>query len=168
MAAFWGSLFYDRNFRTETDYYGLTNAFMCGMLEGADPGTRLIDGNEGSYYYAERQDYSVGYNRIKNKIPGPNNDTLDIIPEDLKTKYIQQVECGQAIWGDLSIVSDKVFWALESTDHYVWMWTEFKMYLDDIDIDRKWPKDWPHRRINPADRRAILEGKAKYKRTLGF
>ena len=43
------------------DYYGLLPAFMVGMLEAADPGTIIVDGNEGSYYYNEELHYLRSY-----------------------------------------------------------------------------------------------------------
>ena len=60
-------------------YYGLLNAFMVGMLEGADPGTVIVDGNEGSYYYATELHFYQGYHNI-------HQDALRLIPPALRTK----------------------------------------------------------------------------------
>ena len=133
LTLFWGSYFSDRNFRTETDDYGLLNAFMCGILEGADSGTRIVDGNKGSCHYITSQEYRNGCNRIKGNIPGANNNVLDVVPDELQAKYIRQVDCGHAVFADIIsdaiLMENRVSWALDASDHYVWFCTKRVNYL---------------------------------------
>jgi hypothetical protein len=130
MTLFWGSLLRERDFRTETDYYGLLNAFMLGILEGADPGTRIIDGDERAYYYTSRQAYIDGYNLVKGTHSiGGRNVLTDLIPGGDQAKYLAQVEYGSAIAANAGITTtatlmeQRVFWAMDTAERYVWFWT---------------------------------------------
>ena len=130
MSLFWGSLLRERDFRTETDYYGLLNAFMLGILEGADPHTRIVDGDERAYYYGASQAYLDGYNIIKGDDTPDNNtnldNTLDMVPAELHSKYQQQVQAGFAVYAnvtpDASWMEFRVFWAMDTSDQYVWFY----------------------------------------------
>jgi len=148
MTLFWGSLLRERDFRTETDYYGLLNAFMLGILEGADPHTRIVDGDERAYYYASSQAYLDGYNIVKgDDTPADNNNldnTLDMVPPDLHSKYQDQVEYGSAIFSNVTSTAYwmefRTFWALDTSDQYVWFYAEDPIrYMDGGGIDPTMP-----------------------------
>ena len=47
--------------RLQRNSYALLPAFCVGMLEGASPGTVLIDGNESAYYHESPLDFYVDY-----------------------------------------------------------------------------------------------------------
>ena len=146
MTTFWSAMFQDRDYHTESDYYGLMNAFFSGVLEGANRTTRIIDGNERSYYYVNKEQYRWGHLMMTESLPGANNDALDIIPEELKSKYKEQVECGHAVYGshpsslDPVMLENRVFWSLDSSDGYVWFYCEDPIYyLDGVGVDPSWP-----------------------------
>lgn len=107
---------------------------------GADPGNgdgtpdagggnvALANGDERSYYYASPQDYRDGVNIIKKSIPGSNNDALDLIPAELKEKYTRQVKASHAVYSNITTtptwMENRVYWSLDSSDHYVWFYCE--------------------------------------------
>ena len=139
LTCFWGS----GDMYSETNgSYGLLSAFMCGILDEADPGTRVIDGNENSYYCTTRKEYE-DFRRIT-KV-----DNLAIIPQDLKRKHRRQVQTGFAIFEDqisnnrpfhitstymtpderAKYMEHNVYWALKTSEEYVWFYTEIPHYL---------------------------------------
>lgn len=72
LSLFWGSLGSFRQLAYDTDpkivneviggeYYGLLHDFMLGVLEAADIGTTIIDGNESSYYANDYESYMSAY-----------------------------------------------------------------------------------------------------------
>jgi hypothetical protein len=125
------------------DYYGLLSAFMCGILDGADGGTRIIDGDEQSYYNNSADDYRDTRKLIKEDV------VKTIIPADLREKYRSQAQCGFAIFADFlsntqrthnestymtaeeraQWMEHNVYWALKTSDHYVWFYNENVQYL---------------------------------------
>ena len=150
LTLFWGSMGALQKAASEPDldkrrsllqelnpYYSLLNAFMTGMLEGADPGTIIVDGNESSYYWNEPLHYYRSYHNI-------HQIAQQLIPPELRAKYRAQVQCGHAIYADYlcntrSIhtsstyltpeerakwVESNVYWALKTSDRYVWWYNE--------------------------------------------
>lgn len=123
------------------EYYGLLNAFMCGVLEGADAGTTLVDGNEHSYYNTDAMHFIHQGKIIRNHI--------EHIPADLQLKYAKQVKIGHAVFSDhlsntrprhaLSTymtdeerakwTENNVYWALKTSDEYVWFYSQQTHYL---------------------------------------
>lgn len=65
--------------------YGLTPAFLNGMLDAAAPRVVIIDGNEGSYYYTETLDFYRDYHVIK-------SGALSLIAPENQRKYQAQVQ----------------------------------------------------------------------------
>jgi hypothetical protein len=126
----------------EGEHYGLLSAFMCGILEGADPGTRVIDGNEHAYYNNHVKLYREQARIIR-------EDTLRVIPDDLKDKYRRQVQVGHSVYADnlsntfyqhsvstymtpaerARWMEHNVYCALTESDHIVWFYTERLHYL---------------------------------------
>ena len=76
-----------------TAQYGLLAPFFNGMLDAAQAKTRLIDGNEHSYYYAEQQQFLDAYKLIKERL-------LTFINENNRKKYARQVQVGHALYID--------------------------------------------------------------------
>jgi hypothetical protein len=123
------------------EHYGLLDAFMCGVLEGADPGTTIVDGNEHAYYNSDAFHYMYQAKIIRNH--------LEHVPPELQLKYAKQVEVGHAIYADnlsntfyqhcsstyltpaerAQWMEHNVYWALMSSDHYVWFYSERVHYL---------------------------------------
>jgi hypothetical protein len=130
----------------DDEFYGLLNAFMVGLLEGADPFTRIVDGDERSYFYIRAQEFLTAANNIRTKTP-------TIVPPALQQKYADQVMVGHAIYtdyiqGTLVPSGDNVYthftpaqramwmehnmyWAMTSSDQYVWLFSQFASYLND-------------------------------------
>ncbi len=130
------------------DYsYGLYPAFVNGMLDAMDPGTLLTDGNEPAYYYHDSRQYLDIYHYIKQGALG------GIAPEN-HAKYRGQVLVAQALYVDhlfglrtrkveghyldpeerAQWFEHNVYWALKSSDRYVWLYSEKMNWWTDTDI----------------------------------
>jgi len=115
----------------------LVPAFINGMLDGAGPGTIIIDGNEDSYYYESPNDYYLNYHLIKQRAQAL------VFPEN-RPKYISKVQAGMALYVDqvlakrnaeitskyltpaerLKFFEHNVYYALTTSDEYVWCYGE--------------------------------------------
>jgi hypothetical protein len=115
----------------------LLSAFCMGMLEGAAPGTILIDGNESAYYYESPDDYYYAYHFIRQR-------AQTLVPESLRKKYNGQVQVGMALYIDqtlgkrttqttshfltpeqqLKFFEHNVYYALTTSDEYIWCYSE--------------------------------------------
>jgi hypothetical protein len=115
----------------------LLPAFCVGMLEGAAPGTILIDGNESAYYYESPNDYYRAYHLIRQR-------ARTLVPEALRKKYNNQMQAGMALYIDqtlgkrtvqtisqfmtheqqLKFFEHNVYYALTTSDEYVWCYSE--------------------------------------------
>jgi len=127
----------DRAAKLAAKDYGLLPAFLNGMLDGASPGAVIIDGNENAYYYTDSAQYLNVYHLIAQR-------ALHLIDPALRARYRAQVQVGQALYIDqyFGVRADKVlgnyltpkeqpkwfehnvYWALYTTDHYVWCYSE--------------------------------------------
>jgi hypothetical protein len=159
LSLFWGSMgrfkdaskVHDAKLYREVakeDYYGLLNAFMCGILEGADAGTRVIDGDEHSYYNRNPEHYRSTYKLVKQDV------VRTLIPEDLRDKYRRQAQVGHAVFCDFisntlpghtestymtpaeraKWMKHNVYWSMKSSDHYVWFYSQQAQYLRNRNI----------------------------------
>jgi len=120
------------------EFYGLWPAFVNGMLEAADPGTIITDGNEPSYYYSEPLQFFKSYHDI-------HQTAQALIPLELRSKYRAQVQCAQAIYVEYLCgmramhttgsyltpkerakwVEHNVYYGLKSSDRYVWYYSQY-------------------------------------------
>ena len=130
----------ERTRRLEHERWGLMPDFFIGMLEGASPQARFIDGNEESYYYTSREQYFRAYHAIHER-------ARRLIPPGLREKYERQVRAGQALYVDQDFAlrqpkkdqylsyrmtpdeqarwfEHNVYYALYTTDEYVWCYSE--------------------------------------------
>jgi hypothetical protein len=122
--------------------YGLLAPFLDGMLEAAKEDVRFVDGHELSYGYKEPKQFAASYKMMK-------EDLLPIVADP--TKYAKQFSLGFGIWMDndhrkkgwsttdfsTNYFSPEAFEksckaALETSDEYVWIYTE---------LPRWWTKD---------------------------
>lgn len=154
----------------------LAYPFFLGMLEGAGPGITFIDGNEGSYYYEEPEQFYRAYQTIKNR-------SLTMIPEGLRAKYKTQVDVGTSVYMNqilgryrgsavnfspedrLRFFEHNLYYALQTSDEYVWFYSD-------------WPLTWwydflPGRRGQPLPKgteEAMRSARMKYEqgKPLGF
>jgi len=131
----------------EASDYGLLHDFMLGILEGADKGTMIIDGNEYSYYRKRSEDYNKDYHFIHQTM-------LGAVPEELRYKCRAQVSAGHAIYSDLhsntrgkaylstfmtpderAMAMERVVYnALKNSDKYVWFYSQAPQYLKNIRV----------------------------------
>ncbi len=118
-------------------HYGLLPAFFNGMLEAASDKVIFTDGNEGAYYYTKSEQHFSAYHRITQQ-------ALLLVYPGLWPKYRRQVRAGQALYIDQYFGLRKrkvlghymkpderakwfehnVYWALYTTDKYVWCYSE--------------------------------------------
>lgn len=115
----------------------LLPSFYIGILEGASPGTILIDGNESAYYYESPDSFYRAYHLIRQRAQA-------FVPENLRQKYNAQVQAGMALYIDqtlakrtrettshflspqerLRFFEHNAYYALYTTDEYVWCYSE--------------------------------------------
>lgn len=115
----------------------LLSSFYIGILEGASPGTILIDGNEAAYYYESPDSFFRAYHLIRQR-------TQVLIPENLRRKYNAQVQAVMALYIDqtlakrtqettshfltpqeqLRFFEHNAYYRLTTTDEYVWCYSE--------------------------------------------
>ena len=124
--------------------YGLVPAFLNGMLDAAAPGAVITDGNEPSYYYTKAEQFTDACRAIHAAAQS------DLVAPENREKYRAHVQCAQALYvdhvygrqGESPInagsqagsgageqARDKwfehnVYWALTTSDRYVWLYSE--------------------------------------------
>lgn len=119
------------------EYYGLLPAFLNGMLDAANPGTAITDGNESSYYYTDPLQYYRAFHTIRQL-------GLGLVAPENRSKYLAQVQCSQALYVDYLFAywphatpgrhmtpeerahwfEHNTYWALTTSDRYVWLYSE--------------------------------------------
>ncbi len=152
--------------------WGLMPDFFIGMLEGASPKARFIDGNEMAYYYTSREAYFRAYHTMRQRV-------LRMLPRSLRDRYTRQVQAGNALYVDQNFAlrqpdtqqylsfrmtpeerarwfEHNTYWALYTTDEYVWCYSERMNW---------WKNETP-----PGLEAAIVSARAKIKeaKPLGF
>jgi hypothetical protein len=155
----------------------LLPAFCIGMLEGAAPGTILIDGNESAYYYENHYKFYEAYHLIRQR-------AQTMVPEELRKKYNNQVQAGMALYIDqtlgkrttetisqfmtsdqqLKFFEHNVYYALTTSDEYVWCYSErMNWWLP----PEKVQKD---RILPPGVEKALISARQKYEqgKPLGY
>jgi hypothetical protein len=118
--------------------WALLASFIDGMLDTIGPQARIIDGNEGSYYYTRSSDFDA-YRALKNA------SSAYVSPEN-RTKYDNQISVAHAVFVDgalniynsprflglyfqtpeqrLQYLEYSMFHALRASDEYVWYYNE--------------------------------------------
>lgn len=162
----------DRAGRMIKERWGLMPDFFVGMLEGASPKARFIDGNESAYYYTSREQYFKSYHAMTQR-------ALGLVPPDLREKYQRQVRAGQALYVDQNFAlrqpdteryvsyrmtpeerarwfEHNTYWALYTADEFVWCYSE--------------RMSWWNNKIPPGAEEAITNARSKIAegRSLGF
>jgi hypothetical protein len=155
----------------------LLPAFCIGMVEGAAPGTILIDGNELAYYYENHHKFYEAYHLIRQRVQ-------TLIPKELRKKYNGHVQVGMALYIDqtlgkrtvktisqsmtpeqqLKFFEHNVYYALTTSDEYVWCYSErMNWWLP----PEKVKKD---RILPPGVEKALISARQKYEqgKPLGF
>lgn len=122
--------------------YGLLHDFFLGLLEGADEGTKIVDGNEPSYYANSAEAFQEANEFTHEKM-------LNLVPAELHDKYRAQVSIGHAIYVDVHSNTREshyistyltreeralkmeriVYLALQHSDRYVWFYAQKPRYM---------------------------------------
>jgi len=117
--------------------YGLLPSFVNGVLRGAGPATKLIEGNEHAYYYRQPDEYQTYAQYVHDVLPKA------FLREDLWPKCARQIQVGLSLYPNfyfgLSYKSlaqhmtpderarwyeHNIYHALQTADEYVWDWLE--------------------------------------------
>lgn len=129
--------------------YALFPAFFNGMLEASTPETRFTDGNENAYYYTSSEPYFEAVHRIAHR-------ARYLVDPALWLRYQQQVPAGQALYIDqyyglraIKVLGNyltpeeqpkwfehNVYWALYTTDKYVWCYSERMNWWSNKDVPK--------------------------------
>ena len=120
--------------------YALIPAFVNGMLDSAGPGVRIVDGNEGGYYYRTPRDYANAADWIRDQ-------GASLIDSKHRGRYQRDAvgaavspDCVFGVWtgpnfqvcepGELSttdrriLLEQNVHAALRNADDVVWLYNE--------------------------------------------
>lgn len=139
-------LFYFFPTESPSPYYHLLGAFCNGLVEGSSNKAKIINGNEFSYYHTDSQSYINDWKDMK--LVGPTK-----INPKLKSKYNKVVQAGMALYMDQSLAlrepptnyishymtpeerlkyfEHAVYWAMKTTDEYVWCYSERLNWWED-------------------------------------
>lgn len=123
----------------KNDAWGLLPAFLDGMLEAADGETRIIDGQEQSYYAELPVDFANGDARIR-------AGALAYVSPELQDLYVRHVESAHPValdWifgyfqtsppslgeglGDeqrAQLAEHHAYYSMKNVDRYVWVYSE--------------------------------------------
>jgi hypothetical protein len=129
----------NRQLRLSQQNWGLLSAFWNGVLEAALPGVRIIDGYEPAYYFTAREPFFRAYHLMKQR-------SLALVPPELRAKHALQFQAGMALYMDqllalrqppekhlstylasqdrLRWFEHNVYYALTTSDEYVWCYSE--------------------------------------------
>ena len=151
--------------------YALYYHFINGMLDGLEPETELIDGNEHAYYYTSRSEFEKAFVDVKQRY-------LFLIAPENRKKYTSQVKVAAAMYMDhifgihmhpgtsigayltesnrLKLFEHNLFYGLNTSEEYVWCYSE-KM-------------NWWRGKVPTGSHEAIKSAKDKVRnsRKLGF
>lgn len=117
--------------------YALYPAFINGWLDVLPPTAQIIDGNESSYYYTDSESYFAAYHSIRQTC-------LSLVAPENRARFDAGYRAGMALYVDqvlalrdrkviasylepaerLAHFEHNVYWALRSTDRYVWLYSE--------------------------------------------
>lgn len=127
-----------RQQKLEASIWNLYPSFVNGMLDAAEPGTVITDGNEDAYYYVGNANaYYESLRTIKQSC-------RNLVDPKLWTKYRSQVQVAQALYYDYTFETmpgqvgkeqftpeqhlkrweHAIYHSLNSSDHYVWLYNE--------------------------------------------
>ena len=128
--------------------YGLYHSFLNGMLDEIGPRMSITDGNEPSYYYENSEKYFDAFHMMRQR-------ALNLVPPEDVVKHQTQMQVSQALYMDyvfarvnwkgipaLWMKDDErakwfehnVYWALKTTDEFVWLYSEKMNWWTNKDI----------------------------------
>ena len=126
--------------------YGLTPAFLNGMIEAAGPRVRIIDGHEQGYGYLTSEEFFRGYHATRRL-------ALSLVPPELHDRYRTKMEFGMAVFANYSlglteypghwpihyltakerlrVFEQNIYAGLQATDEYLWLYNEHIGWWED-------------------------------------
>jgi hypothetical protein len=153
------------------DPWGLLPAFLDGMVEAADPNSRIIDGQEQSYYAELADAFAKGDADVR-------DGALAYVSPELRDMYVRHVETAHPLYLDwifgyfqtsppgmseglndgqrAQLAEHHAYYAMKNVDRYVWLYSERMNW---------WTGDLP-----PGVEDALRSAKAKFEsgENLGF
>ncbi len=118
------------------------------MLDGLGPRMTITDGNEPSYYYDNSEKYFAAHHMMRQR-------ALGLIPPELVGKFQTNTQASQALYMDYVFAKvnwpniparsmtpeeqaqwfqHNVYWALKTTDEFVWCYSEKMNWWTDKDV----------------------------------
>jgi hypothetical protein len=128
--------------------YGLYHSFLNGILDRIGPRMTMTDGNEPSYYYENSEKYFDAYHQMRQR-------ALNLVPPEDVVRFQTRTQASQALYMDyvfarvpwkgipaLSMTPEEqaqwflhnVYWALKTTDEFVWLYSEKMNWWTNKDI----------------------------------
>jgi hypothetical protein len=128
--------------------YGLYHSFLAGILDRLGPRMTVTDGNEPSYYYENSEKYYEAYNLMRQQ-------ALSLVPPEDVVRFQTRTQASQALYVDYVFArvpwpnipalymspeeqarwfQHNVYWALKTTDEYVWLYSEKMNWWTDTDL----------------------------------
>ncbi len=161
--------------RLEDAEYALLAAFIDGWADVAQPGAKIIDGNEGAYYYLHVKDFENGRrfalearallspaNRAKPQLQVGSTVYMDLILDLFDpTSPDCAVWCGVRTTHFLSrsdqlrLLERNTYHALKMADEYVWV------YSEEVDWWRDAPNKWWGGTVPDGAQDALKRARAK-------
>jgi hypothetical protein len=156
--------------KLQKNSYALLPAFVVGMLEGASPGTILIDGNESAYYHESPLEFYKDYHLMRQR-------AQTLVPEALRKKYNTNVQAGMALYIDqtlakrtdrkitsnflspdqqLKFFEHNVYYTLTTSDEYIWCYSERMNWWLPAE------KAGPNGALPPGVEEALVSARQKY------
>jgi len=130
---------HERQRQLSRQHWGLLSAFWNGVLEVASPGVRIIDGYEPAYYFTNREQFFRAYHLMRQR-------SLTLVPSELRVKHAVQFQPAMALFmyhllallqpperylstylspqERLRWWEHNVYYALATSDQYVWCYSE--------------------------------------------
>jgi hypothetical protein len=127
------------DFKLAEHGYGLWPAFFGGWIKAAAPTTRIIDGNEPSYYYTDAREFASNRLSIANKL-------ANLLPAQDRAAYVEKIHVGHAVFVDAimnlagsprfigyyfksdamrrALLQQNISAAMRSSDTLVWIYAE--------------------------------------------
>lgn len=127
--------------------YGLIPKFLDGMLDTANPGTVIVDGNEAAYNYESKAAFVSARQRIQ-------EDGLTLLSPENRERFKTHVQSGQAVFIDrlfgtqgkntvayylkpeeqLRWFKANLYYALKNSDEYAWLYSNKPNWWEQRDL----------------------------------
>lgn len=130
-----------------TAKYGMVPNFLDGMLDIANPGAVIVDGDEAAYGYESEVAFSSSNKRVQ-------QDALTLLSPENLASFNMHVQCGQCVFPDrlfglqgpdtvayyltpadqLQWFSANLYYAFKYSDEYVWLYSNKPNWWENRDL----------------------------------